>query len=177
MILSSVSETLIRILAKMNVGNIPDFLFQCSLILLGSLQFISTVFKKTNQKNPNQTISSEESTKGGAENNQTSRKRIPLMCSYNKICQGKKEKNIFFGWNFVLVSCLKGIFLSSTWWPLMMIFFYKEKKSFSSTSYCHSLFPSLLGRMWYYCLFLTRRVAFDLVYTMVFSPRIFFWVR
>lgn len=95
MILSSVSETLIRILAKMNVGNIPDFLFQCSLILLGSLQFISTVFKKTNQKNSNQTISSEESTKGGAENNQTSRKRIPLMCSYNKICQGKKEKNIF----------------------------------------------------------------------------------
>lgn len=95
MILSSVSETLIRILAKINVGNIPDFLFQCSLVLFGSLQFISTVFKKTNQKKPNQTISSEEGIKGGAENNQTGRKRIPLMCSYNKICQGKKEKKQF----------------------------------------------------------------------------------
>lgn len=47
MILSSVSETLLRILTKINVGIISDFLFQCSLVLLGLLQFISTVFLKT----------------------------------------------------------------------------------------------------------------------------------
>lgn len=87
MILSSVSEILLRMQARINVGSIPDFLFQCSSVLLGLLQFISAVFKKnpTNQKKTkkpkkpkqqphnNQTISFEESRKGGAENNETVR--------------------------------------------------------------------------------------------------------
>lgn len=115
MILSSVSEILLRIVARINVGSISDFLFQCSSVLLGLLQFVSTVFKKKNQqpknnkKTPqnNQTISFEESRKGGAGNNQTGRKIIPLICSCNKICQGEKEKNNFFCFN-----CLGG-FLSA----------------------------------------------------------------
>lgn len=103
----SVSETLIRILAKINVGNISDFLFQSFSALLDSLQFITECFKTNKQtKKYNKTISF-ESRKGRAENNQTGKKRIPLMCSYNKISQGKKEKNQIFCLNFVLVSCLK----------------------------------------------------------------------
>lgn len=46
MILSSVSETLLRILAKINLGNISDYMFQCSSVLFSSFQFISTAFKK-----------------------------------------------------------------------------------------------------------------------------------
>lgn len=91
------------------------FVSKCSVffsfISLGSLQFFSTVIKKKKKKRK---TSFEESGKGRAENNQAGRKRVPLMCSCNKICQGKRVKTKFF-----FVSCLMEFFCLSSTYPVI----------------------------------------------------------
>lgn len=74
MILSSVSEILLRMQARINVGSIPDFLFQCSSVLLGLLQFISTVFKKTQPTNQKKTQKNQKN----QNNNPTTTKQFHL---------------------------------------------------------------------------------------------------
>jgi len=71
MVLSWVTETMLNIQAKINVGNMSIFCFKIlfGFISLSFLQFFGTVIKKkTKQRNP-QKPSSEDRRKGGAENN------------------------------------------------------------------------------------------------------------
>lgn len=105
MILSSVSETLLRILAKINVGNISDFLFQCSLVLLGSLQFISQVFKK---KINLRRIEMEEQ-----KIIKLAGKEYHLRVVVIKYVKAKRKKK-WFWFIFCFGQLPKGIFLSST---------------------------------------------------------------